>query len=133
MAAKKKTAAKRKAAPKRKTAAKKKAAGRRELIDTGTNKLFVRRNERGTSFKEGGRRGQVDHPRQADEGQAKGAFRAGRQGRSALSWEHGSPEMRQARGRAAPERALPAGADTAEAQPSIFPPLRATRENTGGA
>ena len=53
MAAKKKTAAKRKAAPKRrrKTAAKKKAAGRRELIDTGTNKLFVRRNERGTSFK----------------------------------------------------------------------------------
>jgi hypothetical protein len=61
MAAKKKTAAKRKAAPKRqtaakktaakKTAAKKKTAGRRELIDTGTNKLFVRRNERGTSFK----------------------------------------------------------------------------------
>ena len=31
--------------PKRKTAAK------RELIDTGTNKLFVHRNERGTSFK----------------------------------------------------------------------------------
>ena len=56
MAAKKKTAAKRKAAPKsqtaaKKTAAKKKTAGRRELIDTGTNKLFVRRNERGTSFK----------------------------------------------------------------------------------
>jgi hypothetical protein len=51
MVAKKKTAAKRKAAPKRKTAAKKKAAGRRELIDTGTNKLFARRNERGTSFK----------------------------------------------------------------------------------
>ena len=50
MAAKKKTAAKRKTAPKRKTAAKKKAAGRRELIDTGTNKLFVRRNARGTSF-----------------------------------------------------------------------------------
>ncbi|WP_428675613.1 hypothetical protein [Reyranella sp.] len=50
-AAKKKTAAPRKAAPKRKTAAKKKTAGRRELIDTGTNKLFVRRNERGTSFK----------------------------------------------------------------------------------
>ena len=39
MAAKKKTAAKR-AAPKRK------------LINTGTNKLFVRRNARGTSFKE---------------------------------------------------------------------------------
>ena len=52
MAAKKKTAAKRKAAPKGKTAAmRKKTAGRRELIDTGTNKLFVRRNERGTSFK----------------------------------------------------------------------------------
>ena len=26
-------------------------ASRRELIDTGTNKLFVRRNERGTSFR----------------------------------------------------------------------------------
>ena len=48
--AKKNTAAKRKTAPEGKTAAKKKAAGRRELIDTGTNKLFVRRNERGTSF-----------------------------------------------------------------------------------
>ena len=35
----------------KKKAAKKKAA-RRELIDTGTNKLFVRRNARGTSFKE---------------------------------------------------------------------------------
>jgi hypothetical protein len=41
----KKRAAKKKV-PKRKSAAK------RELIDTGTNKLFVRRNERGTSFKE---------------------------------------------------------------------------------
>jgi hypothetical protein len=56
MAARKKTAAKRKAAPKkaapkRKIAAKRKTAGRRELIDTGTNKLFVRRNARGTSFK----------------------------------------------------------------------------------
>lgn len=29
-----------------------KSAARRELIDTGTNKLFVRRNARGTSFKE---------------------------------------------------------------------------------
>lgn len=38
MAAKKKTA--------RRTAAK------RELIDTGSNKLYVRRNARGTSFKE---------------------------------------------------------------------------------
>jgi hypothetical protein len=42
-------AAKRKAA--RKPAAKRKTAGKRELIDTGTNKLFVRRNARGTSFK----------------------------------------------------------------------------------
>ena len=37
-------------------AAKKKAgarrAAKRELIDTGTNKLYVRRNARGTSFKE---------------------------------------------------------------------------------
>lgn len=30
--------------------AKRKVASRRELIDTGTNKLFVRRNARGTSF-----------------------------------------------------------------------------------
>ena len=39
----------------RKKTAKKKAiskkASKRELIDTGTNKLFVRRNARGTSFK----------------------------------------------------------------------------------
>lgn len=27
-----------------------KKAGSRELIDTGSNKLFVRRNDRGTSF-----------------------------------------------------------------------------------
>lgn len=47
MAARKKTA-KRKIA-KRKTT-KRKIAGKRELIDTGTNKLFVRRNARGTSF-----------------------------------------------------------------------------------
>ena len=39
MAAKKKTAAKR-------------AASKRKLINTGTNKLYVRRNARGTSFKE---------------------------------------------------------------------------------
>jgi hypothetical protein len=70
MAAKKKAAGKsarkkvaKKAAAKtaqRKTAARKKTTRRtarktaaaRELIDTGTNKLFVRRNERGTSFKE---------------------------------------------------------------------------------
>ena len=43
MAARKKVATK-------KTARRK--AAKRELIDTGTNKLFVRRNERGTSFKE---------------------------------------------------------------------------------
>ncbi len=43
-------AAKKKAAKKKGTA-KRRTAGRRELIDTGTNKLFVRRNERGTSFK----------------------------------------------------------------------------------
>lgn len=40
----------------RKKVAKKKMARRkaakRELIDTGTNKLYVRRNRRGTSFKE---------------------------------------------------------------------------------
>ena len=40
----------------RKKAAKKwparRKAARRELIDTGTNKLYVRRNRRGTSFKE---------------------------------------------------------------------------------
>ena len=44
MAAKKKVA--------KKKAAKRKTAAKRELIDTGTNKLFVRRNSRGTSFKE---------------------------------------------------------------------------------
>jgi hypothetical protein len=38
-------------AAKKKAAAKRKTASRRELIDTGTNKLFVRRNARGTSFK----------------------------------------------------------------------------------
>ena len=37
-------------AAKNKAAAKR--AAKRELIDTGTNKLFVRRNARGTSFKE---------------------------------------------------------------------------------
>jgi hypothetical protein len=57
MAAKKKTAtktAKRKVA-KKKAARKKvarRSAAKRELIDTGTNKLYVRRNARGTSFKE---------------------------------------------------------------------------------
>jgi hypothetical protein len=41
-------AAKRKAT--RRPAAKKRPSAKRELIDTGTNKLFVRRNARGTSF-----------------------------------------------------------------------------------
>jgi hypothetical protein len=40
----------RKKAAKKKTARRK--AAKRELIDTGTNKLYVRRNQRGTSFKE---------------------------------------------------------------------------------
>ena len=34
----------------RKAPARRKKAAKRELIDTGTNKLFVRRNARGTSF-----------------------------------------------------------------------------------
>ena len=53
MAAKKKVA-KKKSAKKKvvKKAAKKRVAAKRELIDTGHNKLFVRRNARGTSFKE---------------------------------------------------------------------------------
>ena len=50
-AAKKKVAKKvAKKAAKKKTA--RKSAAKRELIDTGTNKLFVRRNALGTSFKE---------------------------------------------------------------------------------
>jgi hypothetical protein len=52
--ARKKVAAKKKVVTK-KVARKKtelKTAAKRELIDTGTNKLFVRRNARGTSFKE---------------------------------------------------------------------------------
>ena len=47
-------ASKRNATPRstaRKSPARRKTASRRELIDTGTNKLFVRRNARGTSFK----------------------------------------------------------------------------------
>lgn len=44
MAAKKKTA-KRKVAARRR-----KPAGKRELIDTGTSKRYMRRNARGTSF-----------------------------------------------------------------------------------
>lgn len=54
----KKTVAKKKVATKKvvKKAARKKVArkraAKRELIDTGTNKLYVRRNALGTSFKE---------------------------------------------------------------------------------
>jgi hypothetical protein len=36
----------------KKKATAKRAARKRELINTGTNKLYVRRNKRGTSFKE---------------------------------------------------------------------------------
>jgi hypothetical protein len=43
-----KKSARRPAAPK--AAPRRKTAGKRELIDTGTNRLFVRRNARGTSF-----------------------------------------------------------------------------------
>jgi hypothetical protein len=50
MAAAKRRMATRKSAAKPKAASKRKQAAKRELIDTGTNKLFVRRNERGTSF-----------------------------------------------------------------------------------
>ena len=56
MAARKKAARKtvkktaRKSAPKK--VVRRKSAARRELVDTGSNKLFVRRNARGTSFKE---------------------------------------------------------------------------------
>jgi hypothetical protein len=51
-ATKHKAAATRNAATKRKPATKRKGAAKRELINTGTNKFYVRRNERGTSFKE---------------------------------------------------------------------------------
>jgi hypothetical protein len=36
----------------KKKGATRRAAPKRELVKTGTNKLFVRRNKRGTSFKE---------------------------------------------------------------------------------
>ncbi len=53
---KRKTTAKRKTTVKSKTGAKRttrrKTATKREIIDTGTNKLYVRRNALGTSFKE---------------------------------------------------------------------------------
>jgi hypothetical protein len=47
-AARKKTA--RRPAARKATTARRKMKAKRELIDTGTNKLFVRRNARGTSF-----------------------------------------------------------------------------------
>lgn len=50
-ASKKSTGPKAKAKIAKKKTAKRKAA-KRELIDTGTNRLYVRRNERGTSFAE---------------------------------------------------------------------------------
>jgi hypothetical protein len=49
MAVRKKTATKKKTARKKGT---RKPAAKRELIDTGSNKLYVRRNARGTSFRE---------------------------------------------------------------------------------
>jgi hypothetical protein len=49
MATRKRTAS-RKPATKRRMPAKRKTASKRELIDSGTNKLFVRRNPRGSSF-----------------------------------------------------------------------------------
>jgi hypothetical protein len=48
MAALKKPVARKKTAVRKSPA--RKSTGKRELIDTGTNKLFVRRNARGTSF-----------------------------------------------------------------------------------
>jgi hypothetical protein len=38
--------------PARKRTTSRKKAAKRELVDTGTNKLYVRRNALGTSFKE---------------------------------------------------------------------------------
>ena len=49
MAARKKAVRKQTA---RKKTARRKPVAKRELIDTGRNKLYVRRNARGTSFKE---------------------------------------------------------------------------------
>lgn len=43
-------AARKKVAKKKKTA--RRTATKRELVDTGTNKLYFSRNKRGTSFKE---------------------------------------------------------------------------------
>ena len=51
MAATKKKAT-RTPATKHRASSKRRTAAKRELIDTGANKLFVRRNARGTSFTE---------------------------------------------------------------------------------
>lgn len=72
------------AATKTKAPARRKSASRRELIDTGTNELFVRRNERGTSL-EGGRCRPLDHGGQAPQGQAQGAIWAGGPRRSSMT------------------------------------------------
>lgn len=50
MAAAKRKAVRRPAASKAGTGRRRKMQAKRELVDTGTNKLFVRRNARGTSF-----------------------------------------------------------------------------------
>lgn len=50
--AKRKTTVKSKTGAKRRTTTRRKTATKREIIDTGTNKLYVRRNALGTSFKE---------------------------------------------------------------------------------
>ena len=52
MAAKRKSAKKKSAKKVVKKKNVRKKAAKRELIDTGTNKIYVRRNARGTSFKE---------------------------------------------------------------------------------
>ena len=70
------------AAPKKKAASPKPAAKRkrvshRELIDTGTNKLFVVSQRARYLVQEGGRCRPVDHSGQAAQGQAQGAIRPG--------------------------------------------------------
>ena len=76
MAARKKVA-------KKKTARRK--AAKRELIDTGTNKLYARRNKRGTSFKEAEDVGRSLAQDRAPEGQECGQARSRR--------PRGSPQM----------------------------------------
>ena len=66
---------KRKAA-RRKPVAKRKPASRRELIDTGTTKLFFRRNARDVLQKGDGRR-PLDCSGQAPKGRAQSAVRTG--------------------------------------------------------